>query len=832
MMKRFARLALSLLLLGFIPAFAQTMSDAQVLEYVKRAMQQGKGQQEIAVELLSQGVTEEQALRVKEMYQQQMGGTSISTESSTQAITASRMRQIQGSSTQGSQNKSSNKLSPANGANGLGYGAYGNNGFYENNGVTSVLADTLNFPKYNPEDEVFGRSIFSSPSLTFEPNINLSTPQNYRLGPGDEVIIDIWGASENTIRQEISPDGYINIPNLGLVYLNNKSIDEADALLQEELRKIYADEANQIKISLGNIRTIQVNVMGEVMFPGTYTLTSFSTVFHALYSAGGVSNIGSLRNVKVARAGKTAATLDIYEYIMKGKIQDDIRLQEGDVIIVPPYEALVKITGKVKRPMRYEMKENESIATLIAYAGDFTADAYKKTIQVVRQDGIEYSVATVDEKNYTTFQMKDGDAVSVDPILDRYTNKLEVRGAVYHPGVYQLSGSLNTVRQLVEKADGLLGDAFTARAVLYRERENLTREVVSVDIKGILNGTSPDIALQKNDVLYIPSIHDLQDWGKVTISGEVNKPGDYTYADNMTLEDLVITAGGLKESASVVRVDIARRIRDPKDTSDSETSGENYSFSLKDGFVIDGTPGFVLHPYDQVVVRRSPSYSEQVNVMVLGEVLYTGKYNLITKSERLSSIIKRAGGISKFGYIRGAKLTRVANEEELKRMQDMIKMIRKEVGESIANSMDLTVDSTFTVGIDLEAALANPGSDVDIVLREGDIIKVPEYNNTVKISGAVMMPNTVSYLKNKKVSYYLSQAGGYSTQAKKSKKFIIYMNGQVAEVKGSGKKQIEPGCEIVVPNKTKKFNFGNLMSNATSFASLATMIASLANLLK
>ena len=388
------------------------------------------------------------------------------------------------------------------------------------------------------------------------------------------------------------------------------------------------------------------------------------------------------------------------------------------------------------------------------------------------------------------------------------------------------------MRQLVEKADGLLGDAFTARAVLYRERENLTREVVSVDIKGILNGTSPDIALQKNDVLYIPSIHDLQDWGKVTISGEVNKPGDYTYADNMTLEDLVITAGGLKESASVVRVDIARRIRNPKDTGDSETSGENFSFSLKDGFVIDGTPGFVLHPYDQVVVRRSPSYSEQVNVTVLGEVLYTGKYNLITKSERLSSIIKRAGGISKFGYIRGAKLTRVANEEELKRMQDMIKMIRKEVGESIANSMDLTVDSTFTVGIDLEAALANPGSDVDIVLREGDIIKVPEYNNTVKISGAVMMPNTVSYLKNKKVSYYLSQAGGYSTQAKKSKKFIIYMNGQVAEVKGSGKKQIEPGCEIVVPNKTKKFNFGNLMSNATSFASLATMIASLANLLK
>lgn len=819
MMKRFARLALSLLLLGATPAFSQTMSDAQVLEYVKQAMQQGKGQQEIAVELLNQGVTEEQALRVKEMYQQQMGSTSTATGTNTQAITTSRMRQIQENA---AQNKSMQ----------LGSNVAMSNSSLNNNAVTAVMGDSLNFPQYNPEDEVFGRNIFNSTSLTFEPNINLATPQNYRLGPGDEVIIDIWGASENTIRQEITPDGYISIPNLGLVYLNNKNISEADTFLKQELRKIYADEANQIKVSLGNIRTIQVNVMGEVMFPGTYTLTSFSTVFHALYSAGGVSSIGSLRNVKVARSGKTVATLDVYEYIMKGKIQDDIRLQEGDVIIVPPYEALVKITGKVKRPMRYEMKENESVATLLSYAGDFSADAYKKTVRVIRQDGSEYSVATVDEKDYTAFQMKDGDQVTIDPILDRYTNKLEVRGAVYRPGIYQLSGTLNTVRQLVEKADGLLGEAFTARAVLYRERENLTREVVSVDIQGILNGTSPDIALRKNDILYIPSIHDLQDWGKVTISGEINKPGEYTYADNMTLEDLVITAGGLKESASIVRVDVARRIRDPKSTSESEQTGENFSFALKDGFVIDGEPGFTLQPYDQVFVRRSPSYSEQINVTVKGEVLYSGQYNLQTKSERLSSIIQRAGGVSKFGYIRGAKLTRIANEEELKRMQDVIKMIRKEVGEAVANSMGLTVDSTFTVGIDLEAALANPGGNEDIVLRKGDIIDVPEYNNTVKISGAVMMPNTVSYLEGKKVSYYLSQAGGYSTQAKKSKKFIIYMNGQVAEVKGSGKKQIEPGCEIVVPNKTKKFNFSNLMSNATSFASLATMVASLANLLK
>lgn len=820
MMKRFLKIAFSLMLsVSAVSVSAQTMSDSQVLEYVKQAMQQGMGQEEIAVQLLSRGVTEEQALRVKEMYQQQMGTTTTGSENGT-VVSTSRLRQLQ----ERAQKENSMQL----GTN----VSLPSSSDLTNNGVISVIGDTLNFVKYNPEDEVFGRSIFNSASLTFEPNINLATPENYRLGPGDEIIIDIWGASQNTIKQEISPDGFINIPNLGLVYLSNKTMKEADELLKQELRKIYADAANNIKVTLGNIRTIQVNVMGEVMFPGTYTLSSFSTVFHALYSAGGVSSIGSLRNVKVARGGSVIVALDVYEYMMKGEIKDDICLQEGDVIIVPAYEALVKITGKVKRPMRYEMKKNESVATLLSYAGGFSSDAYKKTLRVIRQDGSEYSVATVDENNYTNFQVQDGDAVTVDPILDRYTNKLEIKGAVYRPGIYQLSGNLNTVRQLVEKADGLLGEAFTARAVLYRERENLTREVLPVDVVGILNGTVPDIALRKNDILYIPSIHDLQDWGKVTISGEINKPGEYTYADNMTLEDLVITAGGLKDAASIVRVDIARRIRDSKSTTESETTGENYSFALKDGFVIDGQPGFILHPYDQVIVRRSPSYSEQVNVTVNGEVLYSGQYNLRTKNERLSSIIERAGGVNKFAYVRGAKLTRVANAEELKRMEDAIQMIRKEIGDAVANSMGLKVDSTFTVGIDLEAALANPGSDADIVLREGDVINVPEYNNTVKISGAVMMPNTVSFLQGKKVSYYLSQAGGYSSQAKKSKKFIIYMNGQVAEVKGSGKKQIEPGCEIVVPNKTRKFNFANLMSNATSFASLATMVASLANLLK
>lgn len=823
MRRQFVRLALCLFLLGGSVAYAQSgMTDNQVIEYVQQALQQGKDQQTIAMELLAKGATQEQLLRLKSMYSGSTGAStsgsgSLTGEDNSLLGSGSRARKTTATGTEEDASEfletSSTNVDKSMWSEDM------QKTMKKRRNLTTVVTS---------ENDVFGRNIFNIEQLTFQPNLSMATPENYRLGPGDEVIIDVWGASQNTMRLEISPDGYVNIINLGPVYLNNMTIQDARQLLKQELGKIYADSGNNIQVTLGNIRTIQVNVMGEVRAPGTYSLSSLSTVFHALYVAGGVSDIGSLRNVQVARGGKTFARLDVYEYIMKGQIQDDIRLQDGDVVIVPTYDELVKITGKVKRPMFYEMKNGESAATLLKYAGGFASDAYKKSIRVLRKDGKEFSVKTVNDIDYSAFKLLDGDVISVDSILNRFNNRLEVKGAVYHPGVFELSGSLNTVRQLVEKADGLLGDAFTGRAVLYRERENLTKEVLPVDIQGILNGTSPDIALQKNDILYIPSIHDLQDMGKVTISGEVNKPGSYTYADHMSLEDLVITAGGLKESASLVRVDVSRRIRDPRGTTEPDVIGQNFSFGLKDGFVVDGEAGFELQPYDQVFVRRSPSYNEQVNVTVDGEVLFRGDYTLNTKSERLSSLIQRAGGVSRYAYVRGAKLRRVANEEELRRME----MMRREIGDAMANTLGLKVDSTFTVGIDLEAALANPGGDADLVLREGDVLTVPEYNNTVKVNGAVMMPNTVSYAAGKSVKYYLSQAGGYSANAKKSQKFIIYMNGQVVEVKGSGKKQIEPGCEIVVPNKTKKFNFANIVSNATSFASLATMLASLATMMK
>ena len=541
-----------------------------------------------------------------------------------------------------------------------------------------------------------------------------------------------------------------------------------------------------------------------------------------------------MRAIQLVRGGKPIATIDVYDFIMRGKATDDIRLQEGDVVIVPPYQALVTIEGNVKRPMKYEMKDGENVKTLLKYAGGFSGDAYTRALRMIRQNGREYQVYTIDDIDYSVFPVKDGDKVTAEAILNRFENKLEIKGAVYRPGIYQFGGSLNTVRQLVEKADGLMGDAFTARAVLHRERDNLTREVISVDIKKVLDGTIPDIPLQKNDVLYIPSIHDLQDMGVITVFGEVARPGELPYADNTTLEDIIIQAGGLKESASTVRVDVSRRIKDNKSTDVSSTIGKMYSFSLKDGFVIDGEPGFVLQPYDQVYVRRSPGYQEQANVDITGEVLYDGTYALTNKSERLSDLVKKAGGVTPFAYVKGAKLIRQANDEELKRMEDVFKMMRREMGQANMDSLKLDLDSVYSVGIDLELAMKNPGSSADVVLRAGDKLVVPELSNTVKINGAVMLPNTVAYKDKKSVKYYISQAGGFANNARKSRAFIIYMNGQVAKVKGSGRNMIEPGCEIIVPVKDKngRMNFQTILGIASSIGSLGLTAASIANILK
>lgn len=802
---------------------AQQMTDDQVVQYVKSAQQTGKTQKEIATELMRRGVTKEQIERIREKYESEQSG-----QSPTNGKEDERSRQRKSQSQMNDNVKGIRATDRVNQTQMV----------EQNDSIEEEALMLDREKKEDPVNQIFGHNIFTNPNLTFEPNVNVATPADYRLGPGDEVIIDVWGASETTIRQTISPEGSILVNNLGPVYLNGKTVTEANEFLKDEFARIYSGvsgnmPSTQVKLTLGDTRSIQVNVMGEVMIPGTYTLSSFASVFHALYRAGGVNKIGSLRNIKVVRNGKAIANLDVYDFIMQGKMKDDIRLQDGDVILVDPYMSLVQILGKVKRPMFYELKPTETAENLLSYAGSFTGDAYKKAIRVIRKTGREQQIYNVDDTDYAHFRMDDGDVVTVDSVLQRFENRVEIRGAVYRSGLYQMNGDVNTVKALIAKAEGVRGDAFLNRAILDREHDDLTHEIIRIDVKGLLNGTVPDIPLQKNDVIYIPSIHDLQEEETLTIHGEVANPGTYLYSENMTIEDLVLQAGGLLEAAATTKVEVARRVKDPKSAAFTTIIGENFAFDLKDGLVVgQGSEDFHLQPFDEVYIRRSPAYHQQQNVMVQGEVLFSGNYALSKKNERLSDLIKKAGGITPDAYVKGARLVRKMTDEEKRRKADMMRVAN--MGEDSISMARLDLSETYSVGINLDMALKRPGSDYDMVLREGDLLLVPEYVNTVKINGAVMYPNTVSYKPGENLRYYINQAGGFGNNAKKRSAYVIYMNGTVSRLKSGSSKAIEPGCEIIVPSKEarRKMSPAEIIGMGTSAASLATMIATLVNLFK
>ncbi len=777
-------------------ADAQQMTDDDVMKYVTESMASGKSQKAIARELAKKGISAEQYERLKNQYS--MDSADASSRNALGA--ADRRRQLDFSLMEVDFKAALDSL------------------------------DALD----SDVKQVFGRNIFNNKQLTFSPNINVPTPENYRLGSGDEVIIDIWGTNETTIRQTISPDGFINIPNIGIVSLSGLTIKEADDYLRKKVSKIYpvtGDEAgSDIKLTLGNIKTIQVHVIGEVVSPGSFFVSSLSSIYNALYLAGGVSDVGSLREISLVRNNDVIVTIDLYEFIMKGSSVEGVLLQDGDVITVPSYKNMVDIAGKVKRPMCYEMKAGESVETVIGYAGGFTGDAYKANLRLVRKDGVEYQLFTVDSLDFSDFMLCDGDSLTVEPIVDRYKNKVDIQGAVYRPGAYQLSDRISTLSQLIRKAEGLKGDAFTNRALLYREREDLTREVISVNLKSLLDGSVEDISLQRNDSLHVSSIHDIKDFGTITIEGEVTSPGVFPFVDNMTVEDIIIEAGGLLESASTVKIDVSRRIKNSASMEQPDSVGQIFTLTMKDGYAVDGSKDFVLQPYDKVIVRRSPGYFEQTSITVQGEVLFPGSYVLTHKSERLSDLVKKAGGVSRWAYLKGARLERKMNDDELKRAKSTLDFL-----DSAKDSIDtdkLIMTNTYYVGIDLSAALENPGTDADLVLREGDLLHVPEYVNVVKISGNVMYPNTVTYNNNFKVKDYVEMAGGYGYHSKKSRAYIIYMNGTVKKARKLSRKVVEPGCEIVVPLKRKKEgNLAEFLSVATASSSLATMIAATGGLI-
>ena len=803
-----------------VAMMAQGMTDSQVAQFIQREMKAGATQSQIVTKLMQRGVKIDQIRRVRNQYEkQQQSRTSANYD---ETSPESRLRKNQQEQDNAYTSKSyQQELEARNGKQVL-------------SGMDSLYRRSL-----NPDDElyyledslktetqktkVFGRDIFNNRALTFEPAMNIATPQNYLVGPGDQIIVDVYGASQRTVSETVSPDGTITIPGYGPILLAGLSVSAAKEKLRSTLGSRYA--SSRINMTVGQTRSILINVMGEVKVPGTYTLSAFATVFHALYMAGGINDLGTLRNIKVFRGGHQISTVDIYDYILNGRMTGNVRLQDNDVIIVGPYDALVEIEGNVKRPMFYEMRKNESVSTLLKYAGGFSGNAYKKSVRLLRKTGRLKSVYNVEEFDMSSFQVDDGDVVSVDSILDRYENMVEVKGAIFRPGLYQLGNEINSVRSLIQHAEGVTEDAFTNRGVMHRLKEDRTLEVIPVDVKGILAGTSPDIPLKNEDVLFIPTQSDLQQQRTLTIHGEVMYPGPYQYADNETLEDLILQAGGLTDAASTAKVDVSRRIVDPKATTSSKVIAKTYSFSLKDGFVIDGTPGFVLEPYDEVYVRRSPGYQAQRNITVSGEVLFEGEQTLSSKTQRLTDAIKAAGGVTPEAYVKGARLERRLNDDERARRSFLLKQLQSQISGSDSVAMNqLDLGDTYTVGIYLDKALENPGSEYDVVLREGDNLIVPEYNGTVKISGNVMYPNTVVYHAGKNYKYYINQAGGYGNHAKKSKTWVIYQNGTMAQV-GHGAK-IEPGCEIVVPTKPKSdpARAQQWVSIAQSVFSMAAMV--------
>ena len=805
------------MLLATNVSLAQGMSDQQVMEFIQKEAKAGTSQAQIVTKLMQRGVKVEQIQRLRKQYDSKVKNSSMGAAADKAVSDAEGRMRTQNAATKRTVGMTDDTRDQM--------GMFPTDDKFDQESTTAPRDPVNNL--FNGK-KVFGRDIFNNKNLNFEPNMNLATPQNYVLGPGDKVYVDIYGASQKTEELVVSPDGDITVPGFGPIQVSGLSVSAAQSRIRSTLGSRYS--SSNLKLTVGQTRTIQVNVMGEVQAPGSYTLSAFATVFHALYMAGGTNSIGTLRNIKVYRQGKLVSTVDVYQYILSGRLAGNIRLQDNDVIQVGPYDCIVDISGNVKRPMAFEMRGNESVKTLIDYAGGFSANAYKDQVRLVRRSGRLKTVYNIREFDMNGFKVADGDSLSVDSMLDRYENMVEVRGAVFRSGMYRLGEEVTSVKSLIEAADGLMEEAMTSRAVIRRVKPNRTLEVISVDVQGILDGKVADVPLKNEDVLFIPTLQERLTERIVTVHGEVQFPGSYEYADNESIEDLVVRAGGLTYAASTVKVDVSRRIRDPKALKSGQEISKTFSFALKDGFVIDGEKNFTLEPYDVVQIRKSPGYMEPRNMRVEGEVAFGGSFTLEKKNQRLSDMIQAAGGLTDQAYIKGARLERTMNDDEKARLKAAVEAAKQSAADKDSINLEqLETADVYTLGIDLEKALANPGGDYDIVVRDGDRLVVPEYNGTVKISGNVLFPNTVAYISGKSWKYYVNQAGGFNERSKKSNTYIVYQNGTVSQV---GKGKIEPGCEVIVPRKGKRdmASITQWLGIGSSMASLATMIVALTKL--
>ncbi|MBQ0157604.1 MAG: SLBB domain-containing protein [Bacteroidales bacterium] len=844
MFKRFIML-IALVMATGLPALAQSsMTDQQIMDYVISENDKGVDRKTIVTNLMERGVSIDRIRKISKKYEKQKAGSVNGAKNITSSKSENRLRVNNGKEKEIKDRTSNYRKS--------------NDDPLRNKKLTNKQRELMRMQReeeyydefdtflpdslemYNdifgeeeaeedkPKKKIFGHDIFNNKDLTFEPEMNIATPADYRLGPGDVVYIDIYGASQKQDECSVTPDGYINISGYGPVQVEGLTVAQANSRLKATVGNRFA--GSSIKLSVGQTKTITVHVFGDVQNPGSYTLSAFATVFNALYMAGGPTETGTLRNIKVLRNGRPLTTVDIYDYILNGNLKGNIRLASEDVIYVETYECLVNVTGKVKRPMYYEMKSNESVATLLKYAGGFTGDAYEDVVRLIRKkgEGGMYSFHSLNEFERGTFQLCDGDSVDVDSTLQRFSNMVEIRGAVMRPGMYQMDGSVSTLRQLIEVAGGLSEDAIKTRGILHRRKEDRSLETKSINIAGLLEHSIADIALSNEDVLYIPSRQDFNDELTLTIEGEVLYPGIYEYAENTTIEDLILQAGGLTDNASMAKVDVARRVRDNLSSEAATEIAEFHSFSIKEGFVIDDNEGFTLQPYDVVSVRRAPNNIDQRAVSVEGEITFGGNYTITKKNYRLSDLVKNAGGVTKDAYVKGAHLERRLTFDEKQRQQSIVMMLMRadtQGRDSLTWAKRQEISDTKIVGIELDKALEHPGNDkYDIVLEEGDRLVIPQYDNTVTISGEVMYPNTVAYNPQASLSYYINQAGGFGLQARKNRVFVMNKNGTASRVRSS--KDIKPGSTIVVTAKAKKerLTTAQILSMSMSFASLGAVM--------
>ena len=718
-------------------------------------------------------------------------------------------------------------------------------------------------PEKNPETEaekallelrskIFGADLFKNKNQTFEPNLNIATPKGYVIGANDQLLIDLSGNSEASYDLKVSPEGTIKVEYVGIIPVAGLTIEAATTRIKSRLATVYAGLSSgntRLNVAIGNIRSIKVILTGEVKTPGTYTLPSLATVFNALYSSGGPTENGSFRAIELIRAGKKIAILDIYDFLMKGEIANNLKLQDQDIIRIPVYQSRIEMVGEVKRPGIYELKAGESYANLLNYAGGFTENAYQARVKVLKNTDTERKIADIAKEQFATYQPATGDKYFVDRVLERFTNRVQIEGAVFRPGAYELESGMK-LSQLIQKADGLKEDAFLSRGYLTRLKADNQTQLISFDVAAIISGKTPDISLQREDLISISSIFDLQEEFKVSIDGEVREPGEFDYAQNMTVEELIIQAGGFSESASPQRVEISRRVRSSDQNSELSKTAEVFLIDI-DKNLNFSKPKFELLPFDIVSVRSSMGYEIQKQVKVEGEVLYPGMYTISNKNERVSDLVERAGGLTALAYAKGASLKREGvtkvrgldkndakaqqelAEEEKAKLNKLKRLQENAVDTTKASLQEEEVLKNVYVGINLEKILETPKSSADLILEEGDVLRIPKELQTVKVNGAVLYPVTTSYADGKTFKYYVSQGGGFSEKSVRKRAYVIYANGSVRSTRKvflfNNYPSIEPGAEVFVPKKeaTRPISAGEIVGISSALASLAVIILNL-----